>query len=211
MINLPQVTLVVMTSIDFEEHTKAIEYSCRGINFGEIKFISELKIPSLDEYSKAMVYNLKDFVNTEYCLTIQADGFVVNPEMWNPEWLNYDYIGAPWPIPPNDFTYRTPDGELVRVGNGGFTLRSKKILNMPYDLELAWRPYYGYYNEDGFLCCHNRRILQHYGVKFAPIEVAKHFSREHEVEENQDVEKPFGFHKYNGRNRQYGELLETIY
>ena len=32
-------------------------------------------------------------------LTIWTDGFIVHPEMWRDEFLKYDYIGAPWPLP----------------------------------------------------------------------------------------------------------------
>ncbi len=207
MISLPNVTLICMTSLDYEGHYKALEYSKQGIEWGAVKLITSVPMRTLDEYSHAMIYNLRNFVDTEYCVTIQNDGFIVNPESWNPEWLNYDYMGAPWPLPIDDYSYRTPDGEIVRVGNGGVSLRSKKILNLPYELEFAWRLYYGNANEDGFLTCHNRRLLQHYGVKFAPLEVAKYFSREHEIPENQDVDKPFGFHKLNGRNQQYANLI----
>lgn len=196
-----------MTSKNIEGHYKALEYSSRGIKWGAVKLITSIPMNTLDEYSHAMIYNLKDFVDTDYCVTIQDDGFIINPEFWNDEWFKYDYIGAPWPLPSDDYSYRTPDGEIVRVGNGAVSFRSKKILNLPYELEFAWRPYFGNCNEDGFLTCHNRRLLQHFGVKFAPLEVAKWFSREHEIEENQDVEHPFGFHKLNGRNQQYANLI----
>lgn len=207
MLDLSNVTLIAMTSLDYNGHVRALEYSKRGINWGAVKLITSVPMNTLDEYSKAMVYHLRDFVDTEYCVTIQNDGFIVNPESWDNDWFNYDYIGAPWPLPVDPFSYRTPDGEIIRVGNGAVSFRSRKILDLPYELETAWRPYWGNCNEDGFLTCHNRRLLQHYGVKFAPLSVAKHFSREHEIPENQDVEKPFGFHKLNGRNQEYANLI----
>lgn len=207
MLHLPNVTLVCITSKNLEGHWRALEYSSRNIQWGDIKMITQFQLNTLDEYSKAMIYELRNFVQTPYCVTIQDDGFIVNPESWNDDWFNYDYIGAPWPLPQDDYSYRTPDGEIVRVGNGAVSFRSRKILEMPYELEFTWRKYYGNANEDGFLTCHNRRLLQHFGVKFAPIEVAKHFSREHEIPENQDVDKPFGFHKLNGRNIEYANLI----
>lgn len=209
MLDLPNVTLITMTSKDYEGHHKALEYSQRGINFGAVRMITSVPMKTLDEYSNAMIYHLRDFVETDYCITIQNDGFIVNPESWNNDWFNYDYIGAPWQLPTDNFSYRTPDGEIIRVGNGAVSFRSRKILDLPYELEFVWRSYFGNCNEDGFLTCHNRRLLQHFGVKFAPIEVAKYFSREHEMPENADVNKPFGFHKYNGRNAEYA-ILKTI-
>jgi hypothetical protein len=49
-------------------------------------------------------------------------------------------------------------------------------------------------------------------MKFAPIEVAKYFSRELEIPENQDVESPFAFHLPDnpenwGRNIKYKTLI----
>jgi hypothetical protein len=133
---------------------------------------------------------------------VHPDGFVVHPESWRDEWLSYDFIGAPWPLPTDDYSYRDVNGNLVRVGNS-VGLRSKKLLDLPRALGLEWKAYHGNTNEDGFLCCHNRHILEENGCKFAPLEVAKWFSRETEIPENQDVEKPFAFHKHAGRNSQY--------
>lgn len=206
-LNLPNVTLICITSKNFDVHLNALKYSSRGINWGAVKLIGDLELNSLDEYSYAMVYKLRDYVTTDYCVTIQDDGFIINPEMWDWNWLNYDYIGSPWPLPKDDFSYRTPEGKLERVGNGAVSLRSKKLLDLPFELDLEWKSYYGNCNEDGFLCVHNRKILEENGVKFAPLSVAKHFAREHEIEENQDVVSPFGFHKLNGRNQQYANLI----
>lgn len=209
MISLPQVTLIAFGSTSVSEMSKALEYSRQGIEFGAVKLITEVPCNGIDEWNKNIIYRLREFVDTDYCILIHADGFIVNPEMWRDEFLNYDYIGAPWPLPIDPYSYRTPDGEIVRVGNS-VSLRSRKILNLPYELEMAWRPYYGNTNEDGFITCHNRRLLQHFGCKFAPIEVAKHFSRELDIPENADVEFPFAFHMADnnpGRNIIYSHLI----
>ena len=45
---------------------------------------------------------------------------------------------------------------------------------------------------------------------FAPLEVAKYFSRESEIPENQDVQSPFCFHMHDtmpGRNEKYRALM----
>lgn len=211
MIKLPNVTLIALTSKDIEGHFRALEYSKRGVEWGSVKLITELNLKDIDEWNHAVVFDLRRFVDTEFCMLIHADGFVVNPESWRPEFLNYDFIGAPWPLPTDDYSYRTPDGEIVRVGNS-VSIRSKDFLELPYALEVAWRPYFGNTNEDGFLTCHNRRLFQHMGAKYAPISVAKYFSREREIPENEDVDKPFAFHLAGnpqnwGRNAQYKDLL----
>jgi hypothetical protein len=42
------------------------------------------------------IYNLTRHIDTDYCLLVQPDGFVINPDKWDDDWYNYDYIGAPW-------------------------------------------------------------------------------------------------------------------
>lgn len=199
-----------MTGVDFESHYQAIKHSSQEIEFGAIKFVSELPLRSVSDWSKAVIYDLWRYVDTEFCILVQGDGFIVNPESWRDEFLQYDYIGAPWPLPTDNYSYRTPDGEIVRVGNGGTSLRSRRLLTLPFELEFAWRPYFGNTHEDGFLCCHNRRLLQHYGIRFAPIEVAKWFSREIDIPENADVDKPFAFQLHDvhpGRNEEFRHLI----
>ncbi len=53
------------------------------------------------------------------------------------DFLNYDYIGAPYPLPQDNFSYRDIDGNLIRVGNS-VSLRSKKLLDLPIQLDLEW-------------------------------------------------------------------------
>lgn len=205
MLEIPNCTLVALGTRDIEGMYSALDKSQQGIKWGAVKLITEIPCPTMDDWNKAIIYDLRRFIETEFCMLVHPDGFVVNPESWRPEFLDYDYIGAPWPLPTDDYSYRTPDGEIVRVGNS-VSIRSKKMLNLPFDLEFAWRSYFGNTHEDGFLTCHNRRILQHFGCRFASIEVAKWFSRELDIPENADVENPFAFHLHKmnpGRNVQY--------
>ena len=115
---------------------------------------------------------------------VQNDGCIVDGSKWTDEFLNYDYIGAPWRLPDDELSYRTPDGAIMRVGNGGFSFRSKKLLEAPTKLGLKFSDNgTGFWHEDGWLCCHVRRELENYGVKFAPIEVAAQFSTEFPIPE----------------------------
>jgi len=148
-----------------------------------------------------MVYELTNFVDTEHCLLIHADGFVVNPDKWNPNWLNFDYIGAPWPLPTDDFSYRDINGTIQRVGNS-VSLRSKKLLNTANDLSIPWQSFHGYWNEDGFICVNNRHLYEQNGCKFVPFEEAIHFGRECPLPENMNID-PFIFHRYEGSNSNY--------
>lgn len=192
MFKLPQVTLISLTNKDFEAHKKATDESCKEIDFGAVKIIWDQKIRSIDDWNKKIIYELWRYVDTEYAMLIHADGYVINPSAWRPEFLLYDYIGAPWPLPKDSFSYLTSDGELIRVGNS-VSLRSHKLMRLPYMKEFKWQSYYGVTNEDGFLCVHHRRDLEELGCKFAPLEVAKYFSKEHSIPENEGI-STFAFH-----------------
>jgi hypothetical protein len=207
MLNLENVTLVSVTSVNLEKTILALKYSMKGIKFNEVLLLTDkdvfpndiktIKIDKLDyiAYSKFIVYELHKYINTDFALIIQNDGFVINPDKWDDKFLEYDYIGAPFPIPPShdNISYRDPFGNLIRVGNGGFSLRSKKILSLPTKLNLEWKPYFGYYNEDGFFAVHNKHIFEDNGCKFSPVDLAARFSIEKETPETVGVTS-FGFH-----------------
>lgn len=194
MLRLPHITLICITGRENElkQHEEAIEKSSTGIHWGAAKVVYDPRITSIDDWNKAVIYDLWRHVDTEFGLLIHPDGYVTRPEKWRWEFMDYDYTGAPWPLPQDNYSYRTCTGELIRVGNS-VSLRSRRIMELPTQLNLEWRSYYGNTNEDGFLCVHNRYILQENGIKFAPLEVAKHFSKEHEIEENKGLET-FAFH-----------------
>lgn len=213
MIDLKNVTIVSVACVRADRTLRAMNFSMREIKFGSAKILTSeniesnpeveiIKIDHLDYvgYNKFVVYDLWKYIDTDYALLIQDDGFVANPSSWRDEFFKYDYIGAPWPLPKDNFSFRDPFGNIIRVGNGGFSFRSKKLLKTPTELNLEWKPYFGYYNEDGFLTCHNRHLIEEAGCVYAPIDVAKYFSHEAEIEETKGIE-PFGFHskwsKYN--------------
>jgi len=146
--SLDNVTLVTVTSVHLEDTVDALKYCCRGLDFSSVKFISHRKpsnlpndfifcrcslIDSLESYSRFMMYSLKDYIDTAFCLNVQRDGVVIHPEQWKNTFLEYDYIGAPWPIHKN---FCDQNDVYHRVGNGGFSLRSKKFLHTPTDLDI---------------------------------------------------------------------------
>lgn len=190
MLKLPTVTLIALTSINIPDHEEAIKKSCRDVEFGAVKLIIDYSIKNIDDWNKKIIQDLYRYVTTSHALLIHADGYVINPELWDNEWLKYDYIGAPWPMPQDDYSYRDEKGNLIRVGNS-VSLRSRKLMQLCSTR--PWKPYFGNTNEDGFICCHNRLWLESKGRKFAPLEVAKYFSKEHEIPENKGL-KTFCFH-----------------
>ena len=216
-IRLPNVTLVAMTSVNVYETVRAMKYSMRGIEFGDavlvsdkrpfylpkdIRFSRTTRLDCIDAFNYKMVYELKDHIKTDFCLLVHADGFVIHPENWSDEFLKYDYVGSPWPLPKNDYAYRDSKGNICRVGNS-VSLRSKRLLEFPSEHNLKWeRVDDGFYNEDIFICCHSKNIMEEYGLKWAPFELAIRFGREHPLAENRGIE-PFIFHKWWGENVGY--------
>jgi hypothetical protein len=216
MLNLKNVTLIAMASLDVEATVEALKYSSKNIDFGAIKLLSHYcptnidntiafnqieKTKDIDEWSFKAIYTLPHFVDTDFAILIHADGFIVNPDSWKDEFFEYDYIGAPWPLPTDNFSYRDINNNLVRVGNS-VSLRSKRLLDLPNKLSLSWEPFHGFYNEDGFICAKNKHIYDEHGMRIAPLDVAKYFSHETMIPEIQGI-KPFAFHKWAGSNKDY--------
>jgi len=87
------------------------------------------RLASREAYSRFVLKSLLPHVTTPHVLLIQWDGYVVNPAAFDPAFLDCDYIGAKW--------FWFDDG--MRVGNGGFSLRSRKLLEALQDprIELA--------------------------------------------------------------------------
>ena len=141
---------------------------------------------------KDCIIELGKHIETNYVLTIQYHGFVKNPTRWTNEFLEFSYIGAPWPIVSN--AYMANDGTNVRVGNGGFSLRDSNVLNLPKKMGWHLREEQGWKNEDGQICYYWRKEMLENGIKYAPVEVAAKFSYENPVPENLGI-KTFGFHR----------------
>mgnify|MGYP007091265092 CR=1 FL=1 len=149
---LKQVTLVAITSVKLYETVRAMQYSMRGIEFGDVVLLSDKRpfylpktirhetirhLGNVDDYSHFCVYELANHIKTDYALIVHHDGFVVNPRAWRTEFLKYDYVGSPWPLPKDSVRYRDPSGNIVRVGNG-VSLRSKRLLELPSVENLPW-------------------------------------------------------------------------
>lgn len=223
-LSLPQVTLAAMTSVKLYETVKALEYSMRGISFGQVVLISHRKpfflpkgitfqhtsrLTEIDHFNYKIVYELHEYIKTPYVLLVHYDGFVVHPENWREEFLQYDYIGSPWPIPKESHCYQDIHGNLCRVGNS-VSLRSKRLLAFPAQAGIPWEPSSeGSYNEDIFLCCMNKHLIEGAGMKIAPVEAAKYFGHEHPVPETVGI-TPFLFHKWWGNNKQYPRFENPV-
>lgn len=148
------------------------------------------KLETIDAYSKFMIEKVHEHVASDHFLVFQWDGFIINPHLWWDGFLEYDYIGAPWPQP-----YR-PEPEL-KVGNGGFSLRTRSLSTAIGSLGApsTGEP------EDVYVArqlISNRALAE---FQPAPVEIARHFSVEHQTylpAEDQRCAVPargaFGFH-----------------
>lgn len=179
MLYLPHVTLLQVDTVDIDRAHKAMLHSQEHIAFGKTVLLGALDLPHVTNYAaynKFEVLELYKYFDTTHCLLIQHDGFVMRPFSWTDEFLRYDYIGAPW-----------RDGV---VGNGGFSLRSKKFCKLTSRL----------IGEDGnyapgdvFVCREHRYILEFAGANFAPEAIARRFSWELD-DKYPAFENQFGFH-----------------
>ena len=126
MLQLDNVTLLGIDCVEIERLIFAAEVSMKNIQFKAVKLLTHLqsdheaivKIPpitSIEAYSHFMFKELVHYVDTDYVLIIQHDGYVLNPAQWHDTFFEFDYIGAPC---------------IWGMGNGGFSFRSKKLLEI---------------------------------------------------------------------------------
>jgi hypothetical protein len=218
MINLKNVTLFAYTGLDEPDHIsktlKSLQHSASQIAFGAVKMIAPVGYIDDDnielivtekadhiEYSRFSVEELVNYIDTEYCIGVQWDSSIINPDLWENDFLNFDYIGAPWMSVP----YRRPDVSghhyVNRVGNGGFSLRSKRFLQI--SAELTYDPYHYEYKcapEDWFLCVKNYGYMMERSIRFADPVTASRFSVETPSPEKPydirrlETYRSFGFH-----------------
>lgn len=206
-LQLPNVTLLGVDCVNVERLQEAMNICEAGVSFAESKLLTSLptsdprkvKIPhiaSIEGYSGFCLKDLYRYVNTDFVLIVQYDGFILNPESWEAEFFQYDYIGAPWFVDGKSVSeYGFPSewqGSFV-VGNGGFSLRSKKLLEVSADLARGGKIAESH-PEDCVICVYNRDLFEEKGIRFAPPEVGLRFSIE--GHEHVTYKKQFGFHGF---------------
>lgn len=202
MISLKEVTLVCFDTRNLEAAINSMARSMSHINFSESifftnqelcskEFVSYTKdlgirvvfvndVKSITQYSLFILEKLDSYINTNFCLVTQWDSWVINSKSWDMDFLNYDYIGAIW-----------PDYIENKVGNGGFSLRSKRLLKSTREILETNSDFSIPLIEDDFICREKRKIFEEkYQLKFPDVELANKFS----VERNGIPIGSFGFH-----------------
>ena len=193
MLHLPQVTLCCIDTANHALALAAMSRSMAGVQFGRSMFLTDVPahdvplpeglelvqiapLSSREDYSQFVLKSLRGYLATSHVLLVQWDGFVVNPQAWTDEFLACDYLGAKW------FWYN--DG--MRVGNGGFSLRSRRLLDALADPRIALQG-----AEDETIGRVHRPLLEReHGIRFGSEALADRFA----FEAAYPIGKPFGFH-----------------
>lgn len=178
---LPQMALDAMnTCMAKVQFGDALFFTCPNHGLTEvpsgIRLIELDSINSIEAYSHFLLKSMGPYLQTSHLLIVQWDGYVLDPSMWRDDYLEVDYIGAVWP------QYK----DEHRVGNGGFSLRSRRLLNaLTSDAIEAQHP------EDVCIARTYRSLLeQNWGIRFADETMAHQFS----VERERQHASTFGFH-----------------
>jgi len=162
-----------LAAMDFAD---AVFISDSGADTGGARHVAIDPLAGRVAYSRFVMKDLLRHIETEHMLLIQWDGYVVNPAAWRDDFLDHDYIGARWGF----------HKDAHCVGNGGFSLRSRRLLEALQDPAIdLFEP------EDEMICRHYRPMLEsRYGMRFAPPDVADRFSFETTYPQG----RPLGFH-----------------
>jgi len=193
-LSLPDVTLVAVDTRSPDLALLAMAQSMTLVNFGAavlvtrpahgladvppgLQIVTTDRVNSTGEYGQFLFTELYRYVATSHCLIVQWDGFVLDPSMWDAGFLQFDYIGPVW--------IGGKPGQH-RVGGGGFSLRSRRLLLALHgaDLELTD-------SEDICLCRTYREYLEtRHGIRYADESTAHRFA--FELTDNRP--SSFGFH-----------------
>ncbi|HTP62161.1 MAG TPA: DUF5672 family protein [Burkholderiales bacterium] len=171
---VPRTTLCCVDCRNHELALSALRRSMAQCAFERVVFFTDRRvdqpgievvvipdIASIGDYSRFMAKALGGYIESDFALVVQYDGYVLNGRRWEAAFQNYDYVGAPW-------------GRASGVGNGGFSLRSRRLLQALRDPRIA-----ELVPEDIAICETYRDLLEgEYGLRFAPPAVAARFSFE---------------------------------
>ena len=189
-LSLQQVTLCAVSSVNVAATVNALETCLHHVDFADCLLFTDVPVAAIDDritlipihrltsaeaYSSYVLRHIADHIATSHALIVQWDGHVLDPKRWQPQFLDYDYIGAAWP----QFT----DGH--DVGNGGFSLRSRRLLAACQAPDFC-----AFHPEDVAIGRHNRAWLERQGIRFAPQALANQFS----TERAGNLATSFGYH-----------------
>jgi len=197
-IKLPEVSLVMIETREHRLANLALAECVARIDFGDVLVFTDqpdkfnfypaekpwrhIAVPDWPEklgWSRCQWQEVGPHLATSHALCIQWDSWVIDQSMWSNDFLDYDYIGAPW-------WYE----DARNVGNGGFSLRSAALMRylrkhrdrFPCTTAL----------DDDLLCRNYRIQLQEEGFEWAPVDTAQRFA--FECVRPDPTASHFGFH-----------------
>lgn len=190
-LKLDRVTMICVDTLNIGNAVTSIRRSMAKVDFARVVFLTNVDLviegievikidtlPSAEAYSNFIFKSLSDYFDTEFCLIVQHDSWILYPEAWDDNFYKFDALGANW-------LYK--DGR--NNPQGGFALRSKKlqsVLKMDENIEIC-------HPEDECLGRLYRKYLEkNHNIKFPTEEICNKFS----FELNEPVTKTFGFHSF---------------
>lgn len=196
-LQLPSVTLMCIDCVNANRAIRVLEHCKKKADFGAVKFLSHIPtsyehrvkifpLNSLIAYSIFMLTKVHEYIETDHVLIVQRDGFILNPQSFEKDWLGLDYI-APLFV------------QYDKVGSGGFSLRTRRLMKNVAQNTVEWdgtdkqaheiQDTMGYY-EDGVISLSGR--FSHFN--FASIQQASRFAQGGNRNHEHHFEYPFGFH-----------------
>lgn len=196
-LKLPSVTLICIDCLNANRAIKVLERCKQLCDFGAVRLLTHIPVQyqhkvkiiplnSLIAYSIFMLTKVHEYIDTEHMLIVQRDGWILNPESFNPEWLELDYIGPLFV-------------QYDKVGSGGFSLRSKRLMADVAKQTPEWdgtqkgadliQSQISFY-EDGEICLTDKFR----DFKFATLGQAADFAMGGNRNPAYYREHPFGFH-----------------
>jgi hypothetical protein len=176
MLDLPDVTLVLrdaycpelarlalQDTLNLINPARTLVFSPIDLGIGQATWVKSPKWNTLKEHCEFFWYKMPAYIWTPMVLSIEWDGWVIDPDQWTPEFVEYDFVGAPW-------WYNDP----FNVGNG-LGLRSLKLMEFLID-HRNLLPVQA--KEDEVLCRTYRPILEMHGFKWPTEQLASKFSFE---------------------------------
>lgn len=191
MIKLDNITLICCDCFNYGQAVASLQKSMAQCEFARVIFFTDIKIdiPGIEviripritskaSYSRFIIKELWKYIETDYVLVTQHDGWVLNSDAWSDDFLEYDGIGSAWIY-----------SDCRNNFNGGFCLMSKKLLTVvgtdnfieivSPDDEIIGRLYRNY-------------LIEKHGIKFPTDEMCDRFA----FELREPVGKTFGFHSF---------------
>jgi len=158
--------VVLLTSAERRNFSRRHTFAMRIAEIGEIR--------SKEDYSRFVIHDLAQHITTSHVLLTQWDSWVIDAAAWDLRFLDVDYIGAVWSWL-----------DAPRVGNGGFSLRSVRLMRAAAAIAGASDE-----NEDTLICRGLRPRLEADGMRFADEALAQRFA----FERGESGGPVFGFH-----------------